>query len=138
MLSVSRADELKLKLRVCGLRPTRQRLLLSDLLFTGSDRHVCADSLYAEALSSNLSVSKATVYNTLHQFHEAGLLRVISIDSSKTYYDTNISEHHHFFIEGENRIYDVPACDINVSDLPVPPAGMEIDRVDVIVRLKPS
>ena len=124
------------KLRDSGLRPTRQRLSLAHLLFSKGDRHVSAEALHEEALSARIPVSLATVYNTLHQFNEAGLLRAVAVESSKTYFDTNTSDHHHFYIEAENRIVDVPASQIEVTDLPVAPDGMEIARVDVIVRLR--
>ena len=129
-------DELRARLRKAGLRPTKQRLFLARLLFSKGDRHICAETLHAEALAANESVSLATVYNCLHQFNEAGLLRALAVDSGKTYFDTNISEHHHFFVEDENRVIDLPADKINVSHIPEPPEGMEISRIDVIVRLK--
>ena len=129
-------DALTEKLRTAGLRPTRQRLSLAELLFAKGDRHICAESLHEEALAANVPVSLATVYNTLHQFNEVGLLRAVAVDSAKTYFDTNTSDHHHFFLEPENRVVDVPASHITVSDLPAPPEGMEITRVDVIVRLR--
>lgn len=124
------------KLRNAGLRPTRQRLSLAHLLFSDGDRHVSAEALHEEALQANIHVSLATVYNTLHQFNEAGLLRALAVESSKTYFDTNTTDHHHFFIEDQNRVVDVPASQITVTDLPEPLEGMEIDRVDVIVRLR--
>ena len=126
------------KLRVAGLRPTRQRLSLAQLMFSKGNRHISAEALHEEALAANVYVSLATVYNTLHQFNEAGLLRAVAIDSSKTYFDTNTSDHHHFFIEHENRVVDVPASHITVGDLPEAPDGMEIERVDVIVRVRPK
>ncbi|MGI9366368.1 MAG: iron response transcriptional regulator IrrA [Rhizobiaceae bacterium] len=124
------------KLRDAGLRPTRQRLSLAHLLFSKGDRHVSAEALHEEALTARIPVSLATVYNTLHQFNDAGLLRAVAVESSKTYFDTNTSDHHHFYIESENRIVDVPASQIEVTDLPIAPDGMEIARVDVIVRLR--
>ena len=124
------------RLRDAGLRPTRQRLALADLLFSKDDRHISAEALHEEAVAAGVPVSLATVYNTLHQFNEAGLLRAVSVESAKTYFDTNVSDHHHFFIEEENRVVDVPGSQITVSDLPEPPEGMEIARVDVIVRLR--
>ena len=124
------------KLRSAGLRPTKQRLSLADLLFSKGNRHVSAEALHEEALGAGVFVSLATVYNTLHQFTEAGLLRAVAVESSKTYFDTNTSDHHHFFIEDKNMVVDVPASHITVSDLPAPPEGMEIARVDVIVRLR--
>jgi len=129
-------ETLSTRLRSAGLRPTRQRMSLAHLLFSKGDRHICAEALHEEALVAKVPVSLATVYNTLHQFNEAGLLRAVAVDSSKTYFDTNISDHHHFFIEGENRVVDVPSSAITVTDLPEPPEGMEIGRVDVIIRLR--
>ncbi len=124
------------KLRDAGLRPTRQRLSLAHMLYSKGNRHVSAEALHEEAEVAGVPVSLATVYNTLHQFTEAGLLRAVAVESSKTYFDTNTSDHHHFFIESENRVVDVPASHITVSDLPEPPEGMEVARVDVIVRLR--
>lgn len=128
-------SDLKDRLRRVGLRPTRQRISLGWLLFAKGDRHLTAELLYEEALRSRVPVSLATVYNTLHQFTEVGLLRQLAVDGSKSYFDTNTSEHHHFFVEGDEQLIDVPT-DIQVGELPTPPAGMEIARVDVIVRLK--
>ncbi|MCB1460327.1 MAG: transcriptional repressor [Nitratireductor sp.] len=123
-------------LRGAGLRPTRQRKALAQLLFAQGDRHVTAETLYDEALACGYHVSLATIYNTLHQFSDAGLLRVIAIDTSKTYFDTNTGDHHHFFIEETNEIVDMPDGYIRVENLPEPPQGMEISRVDVIVRVR--
>ncbi len=135
-VSDSEANGLSDKLRNSGLRPTRQRLSLAHLLFSKGNRHVSAEALHEEAVVAGIPVSLATVYNTLHQFNEAGLLRAVAVESSKTYFDTNTSDHHHFFIENENRIVDVPASHITVTDLPAAPDGLEIARVDVIVRLR--
>lgn len=126
------------RLRDCGLRPTRQRLALAKLLFDGTDRHVTAEFLHGEALRSGIRVSLATVYNTLHQFTAAGLLRAIAVEGSKTYFDTNTSDHHHFFIEGPNTVMDITGGPIGVTNLPVPPEGMEIANVDVVIRLRPK
>lgn len=122
-----------------GLRPTRQRLVLATLLVgDGKDRHVTAESLHAAASEAGEPVSLATVYNTLHQFTEAGLLRILALEGSRTYFDTNTSDHHHFFIEGENRVVDIEAAPVSVHNLPEPPEGMEIVNVDIIVRLRPK
>ena len=123
-------------LRGAGLRPTRQRLALAEILFAHGNRHVSAEELHDEAADHRVPVSLATVYNTLHQFTEAGLLREVAVDGSKTYFDTNVDDHHHFFIEGENRIVDIPVSGLRVEELPEPIAGMEIARVDIIVRLR--
>jgi Fur family transcriptional regulator, iron response regulator len=127
---------LKVKLRGAGLRPTRQRVALGWMLFGKGDRHVSAEALHEEATKARVPVSLATVYNTLHQFKEAGLLRQVAMEGAKTYFDTNTSDHHHFFVEGEERMIDIPGAALDVAKLPVPPEGMEIAGVDVIVRLR--
>ena len=128
--------QLKGMLRDAGLRPTRQRVALGWMLFGKGDRHVSAEALHEEAAKARVPVSLATVYNTLHQFKEAGLLRQVAMDGSKTYFDTNTSDHHHFFVEGEDRMMDIPGDMLDVRNLPEAPEGMEIARVDVIVRLR--
>jgi Fur family transcriptional regulator, iron response regulator len=128
--------QLKGMLRDAGLRPTRQRVALGWMLFGKGDRHVSAEALHEEAAKARVPVSLATVYNTLHQFKEAGLLRQVAMDGSKTYFDTNTTDHHHFFVEGEDRMMDIPGDKLDVLNLPEAPEGMEIARVDVIVRLR--
>src|SRR5207302_3707249 len=113
----------KTMLRDVGLRPTRQRMALGWILFAKGDRHLSAEMLYEEANKAKVPVSLATVYNTLHQFTEVGLLRQVAVDGSKTYFDTNVSEHHHFFVEGENALVDIPNADAIVGKMPVAPAG---------------
>ena len=128
--------DVKAMLRDVGLRPTRQRMALGWMLFGKGDRHVTAEILYEEALSAKVPVSLATIYNTLHQFTDAGLLRQVAVDGSKTYFDTNVSEHHHFFIEGENDLVDILPSEVVVGSTPVPPEGYEVARIDVVVRLR--
>ena len=123
------------KLRAAGLRPTRQRLELAAHLFAGSDRHVTAESLHDEVMGAGIKVSLATVYNTLHQFTAAGLLRQVVVDAARGYFDTNIGDHQHFFLEDEGMLIDI-AEHIAVSGVPTPPAGMAVDRVDVVVRVR--
>jgi len=123
------------RLRHSGLRPTRQRIALAKLLFEVGDRHVTAEDLHGEAQSGNVRVSLATVYNTLHQFTAAGLLRQVVVDSGRSYFDTNTSNHHHFFFEDTGRLKDIPGDAVTVSTLPAPPEGAKISRVDVIVRV---
>jgi Fur family iron response transcriptional regulator len=122
-------------LRGAGLRPTRQRVALAELLFATGDRHVTAERLHEEALASKVPVSLATVYNTLHQFTEAGLLREVAIEGAKTYFDTNTSNHYHFFCERSGKLLDIGTVDIRIEGLPEAPEGMTISRVDVLVRL---
>jgi Fur family transcriptional regulator, iron response regulator len=128
--------DVKSKLRDVGLRPTRQRMALGWILFAKGDRHVTAEMLYEEATRAKVPVSLATVYNTLHQFTEVGLLRQVAVDGSKAYFDTNNSEHHHFFVEDQNDLMDIPSTDVVVGKAPVPPEGYEIARIDVVVRLR--
>jgi len=128
--------DVKTKLRGVGLRPTRQRMALGWILFGKGDRHVTAEMLYEEATRAKVPVSLATVYNTLHQFTEVGLLRQVAVDGSRAYFDTNNSMHHHFFIEEQNVLLDIPTNDVVVGKAPVPPEGYEIARIDVVVRLR--
>lgn len=126
------------RLKAVGLRPTRQRLALAKLLFECEDRHVTAEQLHSEAHSANIKVSLATVYNTLHQFTEAELLREVVVEPGRSYFDTNIDDHHHFFHEDESELTDIPAAALSVANLPKSPDGTEVKRVDVIIRLKSS
>jgi len=123
------------QLRDAGLRPTRQRIALAKILFEGGDRHVTAEMLHAEAQDGKMRVSLATVYNTLHQFTRANLLREIVVDSQRCYFDTNVSDHHHFYHEKSNRLEDIPLDQIAISALPLPPVGSTITRVDVVVKV---
>lgn len=128
--------DLKGMLRQAGLRPTRQRIALGWLLFGKGDRHVTAESLFDEASRARVPVSLATIYNTLHQFTEAGFLRAVAVEGSKAYFDTNVGNHYHFFVEGEGGLVDIEDADIEMGRLPEPPEGMEIARIDVVVRLR--
>jgi len=124
------------RLRAAGLRPTRQRLELVGLLFSGGHRHMTAESLHADAMAAGVQVSLATVYDTLHQFTGAGLLRQVVVDSSCSYFDTNTGDHQHFFVEDDGSLIDIPGEHISVAGVPVPPKGMEVDRIDVVVRVR--
>lgn len=125
-------------LRGAGMRPTKQRVALGELLFASGDRHVCAEMLHEEAVASNIPVSLATVYNTLNQFRDAGLLREVALVGTRVYYDTNMSDHQHFYVEGSGEVLDIPHDPIKVDCIPLPPEGMEIAGVDVVVRLRPK
>ncbi len=126
------------RLREVGLRPTRQRLALARILFMNGERHLTAEQLHGEALDAEISVSLATIYNTLHQFTNAGLLREVVVEPGRSYFDTNTSDHHHFFHEQAGRLEDIPGDQVRLAELPSPPRGTTIQRVDVIVRVKPS
>jgi Fur family transcriptional regulator, iron response regulator len=126
------------RLRAVGLRPTRQRLALAGLLLENGERHFTAEQLHSEALSAGIGVSLATVYNTLHQFTDSGLLREVVVEPGRSYFDTNTDDHHHFFCDATGQLQDIPGRDLTVSGLPLPPAGTEIHCVEVIVRVRPE
>ena len=120
-----------------GLRPTRQRMTLASLLIgDGNDRHVTAESLFDAATRADEKVSLATVYNTLRAFCDAGLMREITVDGSKSYFDTNMTDHPHFYWEDNAQLTDAPAEQLEISKLPTAPDGAEIVSVDVVIRLR--
>jgi Fur family iron response transcriptional regulator len=123
------------RLKEAGLRPTRQRIALAKLLLEAENRHVTAEQLHDEAKVAGISVSLATIYNTLHQFTNSGLMREVVVEAGQSYFDTNTGEHHHFFHEDTGALEDIPSDRINVSALPDAPDGKSVRRVDVIVRL---
>ena len=128
--------DVKSMLRSVGLRPTRQRMSLGWLLFGKGDRHLSAEMLYEEATRAKVPVSLATIYNTLHQFTEVGLLRQVAVDGSKAYFDTNVTDHHHFFLEEDDALLDIPGSEVIVGKTPEAPEGYEVARVDIVVRLR--
>ncbi len=123
-------------LQSVGLRPTRQRMALGWLLFGKGERHLTAEMLYEEATAAKVPVSLATVYNTLNQLTDVGLLRQVSVDGTKTYFDTNVSSHHHFYIEGSHELVDIADPHLMIERMPNIPDGYEVSRVDMIVRLR--
>ncbi|MFZ1107004.1 MAG: iron response transcriptional regulator IrrA [Rhodomicrobium sp.] len=130
------ACRIETMLREAGLRPTRQRIDLARLLFGEGDRHVTAEELHGEAIANTMSVSLATVYNTLKQFTECGLLREVAIEGTRAYFDTKVSDHQHFFFEKSGELIDLePGHEVVVS-VPKLPEGTRIARVDVIIRLE--
>ncbi|WP_033070233.1 iron response transcriptional regulator IrrA [Thalassospira australica] len=124
------------RLKAANLRPTRQRLALARLLFDEGHRHVTAEQLHSEAMSNSVKVSLATVYNTLHQFTDAGLLNEIVIDSGRSYFDTNTEPHYHFYCEEDGMLSDIPAEDVKIASIPNAPSGMELASVDLVFRLR--
>lgn len=135
MNTVRNQDTLARTLRKAGLRPTRQRLCLAQCLFANGYRHVTAEALYGEAVAAGYPVSLATVYNTLHQFTAAGLLRQVMVDTNRSYFDSNTGDHHHFFFEDSGELVDIPSGAVSVSTLPTMPEGTEVSRVELVVRL---
>lgn len=134
--TVETKGDLRQLLQDAGLRPTRQRVALAGMLFLEPDRHIAAEDLHRQAVEAGVPVSLATVYNTLHQFTHAGLLRILSVEGQRTYFDTNTSDHHHYYVEDSNIVMDVPTGSVTVDNLPVPPEGMEICNVDIVIRLR--
>ena len=135
VLTTEQIDRLSSKLRAAGLRSTRPRLALAHLLFGAGNRHVTAETLHEEARNAGLSVSQATIYNTLNQFLSAGLLSEVIVDHARSYFDTNVPDHHHFFIEDEARLIDIPLDEVVLSTLPEAPSGYDLTGVDVVIRL---
>jgi len=129
-------DQLAERLRDAGLRPTRQRLALATILFGAGDRHVSAESLHQEAVVAKMNVSLATVYNTLNQFKAAGLLREVAFEGDRTFFDTNTSNHFHYYLEEMGGLVDIGTDELKIMGLPDLPPGTVIDRIDVIVRLR--
>ena len=123
------------RLRAVKLRPTRQRVALARLLFEPGDQHITAELLFEQAQAAGVKVSLATVYNTLHQFTAAGLLREVVVDSACTYFDTNVTDHHHFFFEDRRGLVDIDGANVDIRGLPTVPDGAKISRIDVIIRL---
>ena len=132
------SKDLETVIRGADLRPTRQRLALANLLFAKGNRHITAEILHTEALDAGVKISLATIYNNLHQFTDAGLLREVVVDASKSYFDTNTLPHHHFFYDEEQRLEDIPDGQIRVENIPDIPEGYDISEVGVIVRLSRS
>ena len=138
MTGVRAYSDLIDRLKLAGLRPTRQRLALARLLFARGDRHTTAEQLHGEAMEADVRVSLATVYNSLHQFTKAGLLREVVVEPGRSYFDTNVDNHHHFYFESSGQLQDIPSDQLHVRELPVPPEGTRIARVDVVVRVQDS
>lgn len=131
----SECKELEKRLRDHGLRPTLQRMALGKILFGGNNKHVTAESLYSDAKAINIDVSLATVYNALHNFTSKGLLKEICIGPARSYFDTNIENHHHFYYEKSGQLEDIESADVRLGQLPKVPRNLEILSVEVIIRI---
>ena len=123
-------------LKAAGLRATRQRVAIGQQLFLSEDRHVTVEQIHIESLQLGYSVSLATVYNVLHRFTNAGLLRELAIDSGRSYFDTNISSHQHLYFEDTGKLCDMPGDNIEIKAIPSLPPDTAISRIDVIIRVK--
>lgn len=126
------------QLKGAGLRPTRQRLSILSMLLDTAPRHVTAEELFQEVRQAGIPVSLATIYNTLNQFTQAGLMGEVVVGSGQSYFDTDPSSHCHYFDKSTGEIYDIPGDVVTITHLPEPPPGKEIERIDVVVRIKNS
>jgi Fur family transcriptional regulator, iron response regulator len=127
--------KIETRLQSAGLRATPKRVAIGGLLFDGRDRHVTADDVAMLARQNGVRVSLATVYNTLNQFVSAGLMKRITLDTDRTYFDTNVSDHHHLFFEQNGVLHDIPGDTVRVEGLPPIPDGAEVRSVEIIVRM---
>jgi Fur family iron response transcriptional regulator len=125
------------RLRAVGLRPTKQRLALAKILFDRpTTRHITAEQLFAEATTAGVQVSLATIYNTLHQFTDAGLLRECVLEPGRTHFDSNTTRHHHIIIEDTREVLDVDPTQVEFARLPKVPQGTEIEQIEVVIRVR--
>jgi len=131
-LNISHKD----RLSQAGLRPTKQRLRLSEWLFTGEDKHFTAEQLHRDVKDGTEPVSLATVYNTLSAFTRAGLLKTVTVDSNRVYYDTNTDAHYHFYDEDGLVLSDIDSRGIEITGLPDLPVGADVERIDIIIRTR--
>lgn len=129
------AEDVRDRLKEAGLRPTKQRLQLAALLWCQGCRHITAEGLHRESVEAGIKVSLATIYNTLHQFTSHQLLREVVVDRGCSYFDTNVHPHHHFLNTDTGELEDIPHDMVEVRNLPQPPKGMEVNTVDVIIRV---
>jgi Fur family iron response transcriptional regulator len=123
------------RLRSVGLRPTKQRIALANILFKDGYKHITAEDLHREALGKGITVSLATIYNTLNQFKDVSLIREINVDSSKCYYDSNVLNHHHFYYEKTGVLKDIDEGDLVISSIPKIEEGHKISNIDVVIRI---
>ena len=136
ILDLSTLADFAKQLRLVGLRPTRQRVAIAALLLDGRHRHVSADSLIEEITTAGLQVSSGTVYNTLNQFTDAGLLRRVVVHNEYSLFDTNTDHHHHFYEASNDQLVDIPHDDVILAKLPQAPEGHEIKAVDVVIHIQ--
>lgn len=129
------AEAVRDRLKDAGLRPTKQRMQLAALLWSKGCRHITAEGLHRESIDAGIKVSLATIYNTLHQFTSHCLLREVVVDRGCSYFDTNIHPHHHFLNMDTGELEDIPHNMVEVTNVPKPPKGMEVNTVDVIIRV---
>ena len=130
-------EEIAVMLRTHDISPTSQRVEIARTLFLRGE-HLSAEDVFALVNGESMRVSKATVYNTLGLFAARGLIREVIADPTRVFYDPNTSPHHHFYDTSTGKLMDIPAEDVQIRGLPALPAGMSMEGVDVIVRMRPS
>lgn len=130
------ANASKALLQTHKIRPTKIRIAIADLLFDGHDKHVCVEDVIDMTRAAQIKTSIASVYNTLNQFSSAGLVRRVQVEPGRIFFDTNLSDHHHFFYEDEGRLEDIPADGLPLRDLPAIPTGHDLASVSVLIRLR--
>jgi Fur family iron response transcriptional regulator len=123
------------RLSGCGIRPTAQRVRIASLLLS-APQHLSAEQILANLRSSGARVSKATVYNTLNLFASHGLIRQLSVDGSRAWFDSNVEPHYHFHDLASGALIDVPVPAVEFSRLPSPPPGTEVAGIDLVIRLR--
>jgi len=128
-------ENIKEILRSKSLKLTKQRLLIASYLFDGKDKHVSAEELFKKLNKSKSKISLATVYNTLHEFYKNKLISKLTINSEKIYFDTNMTDHHHFYNKKDEMLVDVSG-NLKINGLPNPPKGKKIEKIEVLVHLK--
>ena len=126
--------DIKHFLRQNSLRPTKQRVIIANYLFDGVNKHVTAETLSNKLLKMKAGISLATIYNTLHDFYEKGLLKKLMINSERIYFDTNTEHHHHFYSKKDQKLIDINVA-MKVSALPKPPKNKKINKIEVLVHL---
>lgn len=136
MLQIQNVSHIREALSKAGMRPTRQRMAIGNLLLCGDHQHVSADELHLKLGQTGYTMSLATVYNTLNQFASAGLIRKISVSGQRTFFDTNAHNHQHFYLEDEDRMIDISGDILQLQPMPLAPSGYHITKIDVLISLK--
>ena len=124
------------KLKKFGIKITKQRMEIASILFDGEFKHFSADDLYNLTEKKNLQISLATIYNTLKEFSNLGLIKEIIIDPNRIWYDTCVKNHYHFYNSATNKLIDIPEAQIKVSKLPSIPKGHKIEQMNVVIHLQ--
>ena len=123
-------------LKKLKLRPTLQRVAITEILLRKKEVHVTAYSLEKLMVKNKIFISRATIYNNLNELSNRGFLKKVIVKNDKMWFDTNLSKHHHFYDEEEDRLVDIQEKEINFSKFPKAPDGKSIKSVDIIINIK--